>query len=600
MNLRHLMYLGIALCALSVPVLAVPGPPRTAEYRSPVDVVLLKNDTWLVVANQTSNSVSLIETESGKVLDELPCSDHPTAIAACLDGQHVLVSCAYSGHISLIQVDGGKLREIQSIEVGFEPTGLAVAPDGKTAYVGLVATGEVAQLDLEQAQVARKFSVGAWPRYLAVSPNGERLAVGCSGESKIVIVDLTKGEVAFSSKLSGGINIGHMQCSADGKYVYFPWMIYRSNPINRDNIRRGWVLGSRIGRVRLDKQEYREAITLDVPGMAVADPHGIAMNGSNERLVVSASGSHDLLIYRKDDLPWEGVGGPGDLIDPKLMQDRDLFKRIDLGGRPMGMAMAQDGRTVYVTNYLREEIQVVDIDESRVVRHIPLGKRPGPSQVRHGEELFYDARRSLDQWYSCHTCHYNGGVNSKAMDTWNDGSALTMKTVLPLEHLDKTGPWTWHGWQEDIRDAMHKSFTTTMQGRPASPREADAILAYLKTDRSPPNPFREKDGSMSAAANRGQQVFESAEANCASCHSGRYFTDGKIHDVGLGSEEDEYVGYNTPSLTGIYRKVRFLHDGRAGSLEDVLMDYHSPEEVSGTRPLTDSELTDLISYLKSL
>lgn len=600
MIFRRLIYLCIAVCVVSVPVLAIPAPPVTGQYRSPVDVLLMKNDTWLVVANQTSNSVSLIETETGKLLDELPCGDHPTAIAACLDGQHVLVSCAYSGEIYIIQVEGGKLREVQAIEVGYEPTGLTVSPDGKTAYVGLVATGEVAQLDLQAAKVAKKIAVGAWPRYLAVSPNGERLAVGCSGESKIVVVDLTKGEVAFSSKLSGGINIGHMQCSADGQYVYFPWMIYRSNPINRDNIRRGWVLGSRIGRVRLDKQEYREAITLDVPGMAVADPHGIVMTTSNERLVVSASGSHDLLIYRRDGLPWEGVGGPGDLIDPKLMQNRDLFQRIDLGGRPMGLAMAKDDRTVYVADYLQDIIQVVDIETQRVVRRIPLGERPGPSQVRHGEELFYDARRSLDQWYSCHTCHYNGGVNSKAMDTWNDGSALTMKTVLPLEHLDETGPWTWHGWQEDLHDAMHKSFTTTMQGRPASPREADAILAYLKTHRTPPNPFREEDGSLSAAANRGQKIFESAEANCASCHSGRYFTDGEIHDVGLGSEDDEYEGYNTPTLTGIYRKVRFLHDGRAGSLEEVLMDFHSPEEVSGTRALTDSEMTDLISYLKSL
>lgn len=600
MNVQRLIYLGIALLVISVPVLAVPAPPMTAEYRSPVDLVLLKNDTWLVVANQSSNSISLIEIKSGQVLDELACGDHPSAIAACLDGRHVLVSCAHSGHVSLVQVEGSKMRETHSFDVGFEPTGLTVSPDGKTAYVGLVATGEIAQLDLEKAAVTRKIPVGAWPRYLAVSPNGKRLAVGCSGESKIVVVDLIKGEVDFSSKLSGGINIGKMQCSADGKYVYFPWMIYRSNPINRDNIRRGWVLGSRIARVRLDKQEYREAITLDVPGMAVADPHGIVMTSSNNRIVVSASGSHDLLIYRQAGLPWESIGGPGDLIDPKLMQDRDLFQRMDLGGRPMGLAMAQDDRTVYVADYLHDTIQVVDIEDRRVVRRIPLGKRPEPSQVRHGEELFYDARRSLDQWYSCHTCHYNGGVNSKAMDTWNDGSALTMKTVLPLENLEKTGPWTWHGWQEDLHDAMHKSFTTTMQGRPASPREADAILAYLRTDRTPPNPFREKDGSLSAAANRGQKVFEGETANCASCHSGRYYTDGKIHDVGLGSEEDEYEGYNTPSLTGIYRKVRFLHDGRAGSLKEVLMDHHSPEVVSGTRALTDNELSDLISYLKSL
>lgn len=571
-----------------------------SNYRSPVDVVLARDGRWLATANQTSGSVSLVDVATGQVTDEIACGIHPSFLQQCLDGQHLVVTDTFGGEVSILKVDDGKLHPQATIEVGYQPTGLAVSPEGQTAYVGLVATGEIAELDLNAGKLVRKLEVGAWPRYLALSPDGKRLAVGCSGESRIVVVDVPTWEVAYAEKLSGGINIGHMQCSADGKYVYFPWMIYRSNPINRDNIRRGWVLGSRIGRVRLDESEYREAITLDVPGTAVADPIGITMSGDEKRLVVAASGTHELLVYRRADLPWEGIGGPGDLIDPKLMRDEDMFGRIELGGRPMGIAMANDNRTVYVANYLKDSVQVVDIESREIVREIPLAPSVSLNQIRQGEAVFYDARRSLDQWYSCHTCHYNGGVNSKAMDTWNDGSALTMKTVLPLENLHETGPWTWHGWQVDLNDAMHKSFTTTMQGRPASAEEKAALLAYLNTDRAAPNPFREKDGSLNTTAQRGKQVFESSVANCASCHSGVYFTDGKIHDVGLGSDEDEYDGFNTPSLVGIYRKVRFLHDARARNLEEVLTDFHSPEEVSGTRDLTAEEIADLTAYLKAL
>src|SRR5690606_30414961 len=110
------------------------------------------------------------------------------------------------------------------------------------AYVSLMASGEVAQIDLADNSVLRRWRVGEWPRYLAITPDGTKLAVGLSGESSVAIFDLPSGDLAYDEPLSSGINMGHMRCSADGQYVYLPWMVYRSNPIDRSNIRRGWVL----------------------------------------------------------------------------------------------------------------------------------------------------------------------------------------------------------------------------------------------------------------------------------------------------------------------------------------------------------------------
>ncbi len=360
------------------------------------------------------------------------------------------------------------------------------------------------------------------------------------------------------------------------------------------------MLASRIGRVRLDGPSYREAISLDVPRQAVADPHGLVMSSNERRLVVTASGTHELLVYRQPDLPFIGAGRPGDLIDPRLLADNDLFYRIDTGGRPMGIVMAKDDRTVYVANYLKDCVQEIDIESRQLIREISLGLAPEPSLARRGMEIFYDGRRSLDQWYSCHSCHYNGGVNSKAMDTMNDGSMLTMKAVLPLFNVHHTRPWTWHGWQTDLRNAMRKSFTSTMQGRGISDEDARAFEAFLESLELPSNPHLHADGSLTASATRGKMVFESRQAGCADCHNGEYFSDGEIHDVGLGSDEDFYDGFNTPSLVGVYRKVRFLHDGRARSLEAVLTKEHAPEKVAGEAALTPSQLSDLVEYLNSL
>jgi cytochrome c peroxidase len=185
------------------------------------------------------------------------------------------------------------------------------------------------------------------------------------------------------------------------------------------------------------------------------------------------------------------------------------------------------------------------------------------------------------------------------MDTRNDGRDRTFKAVLSLRNVTKTGPWTWHGWQKEIDLAMRKSLTDSMLGKEPTADELKAIVAYLDTLKPPPNPHR-PNGEMTAEAKRGEAVFRSEKADCVRCHSGPYFTDGKIHDVGLGSPGDAYKGYNPPSLVGCYDRVLYLHDGRAKSLEQALTGPHAPEKVTGQGKLTPDELRDLIAYLKSL
>lgn len=585
--------------AAAEPESAKSGEHSLSGFRGPVDVTLSQDGRYLISVNQLSDTVSLIDLSNGQVIAEQKVGDHPSSIAQ-VGKDRVLISCARSGTIVDLQFNAQGLRQLNQYSVGFEPVGLAVDSRNMRAYVGQASGSSIAAIDLAAGSVMQRIEVGSWPRYLTLSPDGSRLAVGCSGDGKVYVVDTAKQEVLYDEPFSGGINLGHMQASRDGKYAYVPWMIYRTNPIDVRNIQLGWVLASRIARVRLDGAADREAIALDVPRIAVADPHGLAITDNEHRLAVTASGTHELLVYRLKDLPFEGAGGPGDLIDRRLLADRDLFYRIELGGRPMGLVIAADNRTAYIANYLQDAIQVVDIESKQVGEPISLGAMPARTVAHRGMEIFYDGRRSLDQWYSCHTCHYNGGINSKAMDTENDGSFHTFKTVLPLEKLHETSPWTWHGWQTDKKDAMKRSFTKTMQGPPINDEDVKSILTYLETLDIPASPYRQSDGSLSAAARRGEEIFRSDKAGCATCHSGSLYTDGQIHDVGLGGEKDRYKGYNTPMLTGLYRKVRFLHDGRTKSLDEVLTNYHAPEKVSGQGKLTEQELGDLIEYLKSL
>jgi DNA-binding beta-propeller fold protein YncE len=567
--------------------------------RSPVDVAVTADDHFAVAANETSDTISVVDLTTGKVVDEAKVGHRPAYVSLTPGDRRVLVTSAHGGELQAFDLAAGKLKSVGKLTLDGEPTGIAVTGDGKTAYVALASAAAVAIVDLPDLKETGRIAVGRWPRYLTLSPDGSRLAVGNNGDLNVSVVDTIARKTLYDED-TGGINMGHMIPSSDGKYAYLPWMVYRNNPITIGNIQLGWVLGTRIGRVRLDGSARREAITLDPPGKAVADPHGIAMTKDGEWLVASASGTHELLVYRMSALKFMAFGGPGDHIERNLLADPQKFYRVPLGGRPMGVRLLNDDHRVLVSNWLDNSLQIVDLDERKVTQTISLGGASTPSLARRGAEIFYDGTRSLDQWYSCHSCHYHGGGNAVAMDTRNDKSDKTFKTVPSLVNLPHTGPWTWHGWQSDLRDAMLTSLKDTMQGRGGTPADAEAMIAYFSSLEPTPRATSSKDNEVARAVERGKKVFYSSTAGCVNCHSGPYFTDGKIHDVGLAGASDVLKGYNTPSLIGVGHKVRWLHDGRSKSLEDVLSGPHNPAQVTGNGELSPAERRDLIEYLKSL
>ena len=87
---------------------------------------------------------------------------------------------------------------------------------------------------------------------------------------------------------------------------------------------------------------------------------------------------------------------------------------------------------------------------------------------------------------------------------------------------------------------------------------------------------------------------------CNECHEGPAFTSDEVYEVGLESPDDEYKGFNPPSLRGVAHRSPFLHDGRARTLQDVLRSHHRPSLINGESDLSDKELADLIEYLNSL
>ncbi|QEH37914.1 Lactonase, 7-bladed beta-propeller [Aquisphaera giovannonii] len=582
--------------------------PKEEPHRSPIALALSADGRRLLTANQTAGSVSLVDTEANKVLAEVPTGDRPAGVAISPDGSRGLVAHWYGYDVALLSLDGDRLAILGRLEVGPEPRGVTFSRDGKSAYVAVGVSNEVVKLDLDPLRIAGRVAVGREPRGLATSPDGKLLLVGNARSGDLSVVSTESLGVLRTVPVEGNV-LRQVAISTDGRYGYVAHMKNRGFAATSNNIDQGWVLGQRLTRIDLtDPKPSYASLALDPRGKAAGDAHGMAVSKDGKYLAVGLGGTHEVMLFRTDlrRLPWR-IDGSRDLIPPELLNDDGRFRRVALGGRPTEVAFAPDGKTLYVANYLADAVQVVDADSAGLVRTIDLGRPKAISLTRRGEEIFHDATRSFNQWYSCNTCHSDGHTNGQTFDTFNDGrydlsSAHegSHKKTPTLRRVVKTGPWTWHGWQTDLDDAAFESFTKSMQGPKPSDEDLKALVAYLATLDFPRNPYRDPSGKLSPEAERGKAVYSSAKAACNTCHGGPEFTDGKIHTVGLEEPGDRYRGYNPPSLRALYDRDPYLHDGRAKTLREALSGPHSAGAVTNLGELTDAELDDLLAYLKTL
>ena len=239
-----------------------------------------------------------------------------------------------------------------------------------------------------------RIDVGRWPRYLALSPDGTRLAVGVNGDGGVAVVDTAARKLLYLEDFAG-LNLGQMQVSADGKYVYFPWMVYRHNPITREQHPPGLGAGQP-HRPRPARRHRPAARPSRSTRRARPSPTRTAWPSAPTSSGWSAPPPARTSCWSTlPGLPFQDYGGPGDHIDPELLKDRERFYRIPLGGRPMAVRIARDGQRVYVANYLLNAVQVVDLAEREGRRgRSRWAARREPSLARKGEAIFYDGRRS--------------------------------------------------------------------------------------------------------------------------------------------------------------------------------------------------------------
>jgi len=166
------------------------------EHRRPHGMAFLPGDSVLAVTSETSQAILLVNAASGAVARTIPTGGRLThMLALSADGGRMVTANIGSGTISLLHPLGTDTAV--TIRVAAAPEGIAIAPDGRTAWAGSDRDSVVVVVDLNRAQPVDTLRGFGLPYRLAITPDGRRAVITDPVRADVRIVDAaTRREVA--------------------------------------------------------------------------------------------------------------------------------------------------------------------------------------------------------------------------------------------------------------------------------------------------------------------------------------------------------------------------------------------------------------------
>jgi YVTN family beta-propeller protein len=599
---------------------------------------------WQV--NPDNGSVSVFDTATRKRVAEISVGLSPRSLAQAPNGRIWVVN-REARTIALI--DAAKLRVAKTVALprGSQPFGIVFAPDASAAFVALEATGMVLKLHPVTGAELGRVAVGPKPRHLSISGDSSRLLVsrfvtpplpgeatalvqtaqsGVDHGAEVVLVDPTTLQVAktvvlrHSDKSDNSVQgrgvpnyLGPAVISPDGASAWLP--------SKQDNVLRG----SLRDQLNLDFQNTVRAVSSRLNLVTLSEDHAARVDHDNAG-VASAAVFHPTGAYLFVALETSRQVAVVDAAGKK-----ELF-RIEVGRAPQGLVVSQTGAELYVHNFLDRSLQVFSLtpllefgefQTSHLATLASVTTERLPAQVLTGKRLFYDARDtrlSRDAYLSCASCHNDGADDGRVWDLTGMGEGLR-NTIGLRGRAGAQGLLHWSGNFDEVQDfegqiralsggtglMSNAAFNTGTRSQPLGDGKSgvsvdlDALAAYVQSlDRVDESPYRNDDGTLTAAGAAGRRLF--ASSGCATCHHGSSFSnegETKLFDVGTlkpasGSRlGGPLTGIDAPTLRAAWSTAPYLHDGSAPTLADAIVLHTSVEPGS-------AQLAQLVAFVQQI
>jgi len=524
----------------------------------------------------------------------------PQAVALSRDGTRVYASLQAGGaqrpgHGQLLRIDPDSLTISGRIELGPDAGALAVTGDGETVYVARFTSatdfGEIWQVDGSAMTLTRSLALWRDRGRRGLDPGGSD---GPGVPNYIASVVLSpQQDWLWYAGIKMDTNRGEFFDQGTGTNL----------PLGHDS-----TLRSVLGRFDLnhDSGEPRE------PGYK-------ADGAARGRVDIDNSIQPSALLFSpRGDYVFTSLQGNDTLavFDEFLVRDgggRASIWRAATGGAPQGLAWDTATESIWVRNFTTRDATRIELDayladgrfELPSTTFATTASEPLSADVLAGKQHFYLAgsdplgfnEMSFEGYIACASCHIDGGHDGRIWDFTQRGEGLRNTTDLRGRAGTTHGNVHWSGNFDEIQDFV-LDITNEFLGmgflpagaQPNPPlgapnagraRQLDELAAYVASlgrASLARSPYRNPDGSRTAAARRGAQVF--SDQGCRTCHEPvTDHTDSvngaSLHNVGtLRTSSGQRLGallngIDTPTLLGLWETAPYFHDGSAPTLTDV-------------------------------
>ncbi|WKK22909.1 YncE family protein [Streptomyces olivoreticuli] len=317
-----------------MPPLLDPHDLYAADRPNLLSPVVKDFPSRVYVPNTESDSVSVIDPKTYKVIETIPVGAQPQHVVPSWDLKTLWVNND-RGH-TLTPIDPATGKAGKPVDV-HDPYNLYFTPDGKYAVVMASMDRELVFRDAHTMRRKKTEPVKCkGVNHADFSPDGKYFIVSCEFSGELLKVDTAKMKVIGQQKLPfDGAMPQDVKISSDGRTWYIADMM-------ADGI---WVL---------DGDKFTEPWLMPTGKGA----HGLYVSRDSKSMYISNRGEGSISVL---DLP-----------------SRKLVEKWELpgGGSPDMGGVSADGKVLWLSGRYDSEVYAIDTGDGHLIAKIPVGAGP--------------------------------------------------------------------------------------------------------------------------------------------------------------------------------------------------------------------------------